>query len=573
MIKQFVMNQKVSVKLMILIVSLIVFMILMGIMGVTSVNKINNNAKVMYEEQMMANEYLSELITTNVQIETNELEFVLNQFNVDLYALDEAIALLKASEKEIQLKVEKLPMTETSAALYALYKEQEVIVNEEFVKVQERVADGKNLEAFMYFEKRLSSARDTILSTLREIKQINMEEAAQTNESNRVDANISRTFILSALVIILIIAGLFGYFVYTTIKQPINQLISDMKQVEEGNLLVRSEYKWNNEFGNLSASFNNMVGGLYNIVTKMSSNSESVAASSEQLLAAAEQSTEHSSKIASDMNNIANTAESQFMHAQESTRSMEEVAIGIQRISESAANVSELANVANDQAIIGQERMQAIKSQMGSILDGALQTSEVIQKFSEQSNAIGRSVTYIHEIAEQVNLLALNASIEAARAGEHGKGFAVVASEVRNLADSSKTAAKDISTLVAQIQNQSKVAVEIVEREKHEATQGMKEVQLTNEVFEEIVGSINVLNYQLQEVTASSEEMSASSQQVTAALMEMTQLSDTASEQAKKVSEVSKEQVQIMNEVKDNVQGLTSVAEELQQESQRFKIN
>jgi len=573
MLKQLVMNQKVSVKLMILIISLIVFMILMGVIGITSVNKINNNAKEMYEEKMMANEYLSELITTNVQIETKEIELVLNQFNVDLNAINEEIKVLKAGEQEIQLKVEKFPMSEKSAALYALYKEQDIIISEEFLKVQARVAEGKNLEAFMYFDKRLSIARDTILSTLREIKQNNMDEAALTNESNRADANVSRIILVTSLIIILIVAGLVGYFVYVTIKQPIRKLIADMKQVEQGNLMIRNRYEWNNEFGDLATSFNNMVRGLHEIVNKMTSNSEAVASSSEQLLAAAEQSTRHTAQIAADVNNIATQAKSQFMHAEESTRSMEEVAIGIQRISESAANVSELAYAANEQALMGQERMQAVQNQMGSILKGSMQTSEVIQQFSEQSNAIGRSVTYIQEIAEQVNLLALNASIEAARAGEHGKGFAVVASEVRNLADSSKTAAKDISGLVAKIQTQSKAAVEVVEREQNEVTQGMKEVQLTHAAFDQIVESIGVLNFQLQEVTASSEEMSASSQQVTAALMEMTQLSDAASQQARQVSDITNEQEQVMNEVKDNVQDLTNVAVELQQESQRFKIN
>ncbi|MCR8659584.1 methyl-accepting chemotaxis protein [Paenibacillus endoradicis] len=573
MIKQLVMNQKVSLKLMILIISLLVFMILMGIIGISSVNKINNNAREMYEDKMMANEYLSQLITTNVQIESAELELVLGQVNVDVNALNEAIAELEAMRDELQTEVEKIPMDDKSAALYALYKEQVILVHEEFLKVEARLEEGKTLEAYMYFNNRLSGVRDTIFSTLNDIKQINMDESFNTNKSNKADADLSRIILVSSLLIILIVAGLFGYFVYITIKQPINRLIADMKQVEQGDLMIRNQYKWNNEFGDLAASFNNMVIGLHAIVNKMSSNSEAVASSAEQLLAAAEQSTSHTAQIAADVNNIATQAKSQFIHAEESTRSMEEVAIGIQRISESAANVSELAYVANEQALIGQERMQAVQNQMSSILKGSMQTSEVIQQFSEQSNAIGRSVMYIEEIAEQVNLLALNASIEAARAGEHGKGFAVVASEVRNLADSSKTAAKDISGLVTKIQIQSKAAVEVVEREKIEVTQGMQEVQLTHDAFEHIVESIGVLNFQLQEVTASSEEMSASSQQVTAALMEMTQLSDAASQQARKVSEVTSEQEQVMYEVKDNVQDLTKVAVELQQESQRFKIN
>lgn len=572
MIKQYVMNLKVSVKLMILVISLIVFMILIGVIGLSSMEKINNNAKVMFTEKMMSNEYLSQLITTNVQIESVEVKLVLGTNNVDADALKQEISQLEATELELQNKIESIPMSLETTALYAAYKEQIVIVKEEYVKVEERLAAGKNLEAFIYFDHRLSEARDAMIATLREIKKINEDEATSFNESNLSDAGASRNIVIGSLIIVLLIGGFFGYFTYVTIKQPIRKLIADMKQVEEGDLTVRSQYNWKNEFGELSSSFNNMVNGLHNIVNKMSINSELIASSSEELLAAAEQSSGHTSKIALDVNGIATQSQTQLLHSQESSRSMEEVATGIQRISESASNVADMASTANEQATIGQERMEAIQNQMSSILQGSKHTTEVIKQFSEQSQEIGRSVMYIQEIAEQVNLLALNASIEAARAGEHGKGFAVVASEVRNLADSSKTAAKEISNLVTRIQAQSQAAVVVVENEQIEVTQGMQEVEMTHEVFEQIVHSIGAVNAQLQEVTASAEEMSASTQQVTAALMEMTQFSDAAAVQARMVSEITNEQQQVMAEVKDNAQGLTEVAVELQQEAQRFKI-
>lgn len=566
------MNQKISTKLMILLISLILFMLTMGLLGITSINKINSNAKEMYESKMMANEYLSELIQLNVQIESRETEIVLGEINVKTDELENEINEFITAENEVQLKLEEMGMDAESQVLYTSYKDLSVIVRNEFDKVQGLLNEGKELEAYMFFNNRLSEIRTSIVSTLTQIKQLNLADASSFNESNKTDASASRLMVTSVLVIVVLLGGFFGYFVYVTIKKPINQLIADLKRVENGDLTARNDYNWKNEFGDLSNSFNNMVTGLHTIVDKVSINSESVASSSEELLAAAEQSASHTSKIASDVTQIAAQSQTQFAHAQESSRSMEEVAIGIQRISESASNVSELANQANDQAMVGQERMASIHKQMTLILQGSKNTTEVIKNFSEQTTTIGRSVMYIQEIAEQVNLLALNASIEAARAGEHGRGFAVVADEVRNLADSSKKAAKEISTLVTRIQDQSQATVEVVEHEQVEVTNGMSEVELTHEVFEKIVNSISVVNAQLQEVTAAAEEMSASTEQVSAALTEMTQLSDAAASQASQVAEITQEQDQVMVEVKSNVQDLTEIAVELQQQSQRFTI-
>jgi len=564
------MNVDVSVKLVILIVSLLCFNVVIGFIGLNSVDKVNRNAKDMYHENMMVNEYISQLVTANVQIESAQIEIILGTTMIDFDKVNEEIVEQSNKIKEMEEKISNIKLSEASKEYYEHYIELSQNVVVEYESVMERLDQGKNLEAFAYYSNRLSKQREEIIDTLRELKQVNLDEAEASNNHNINDAKSKRLWMFVTLISLVVVGGAFGYYIFATIRTPIRALIADMKLVEDGDLTVNNKYEWDNEFGKLSNSFNNMVTSLNIIVTKMSSNSHNVASSSEELLASAEQSNENTEHIANDVRSIADQASTQLIHAQESTRSMEEVAAGIHRISESASQVAEKAASASDQAHHGQARMGAITKQMNSINSGVEQTSEVIQAFAEQSDAISKSVSFIQEISEQVNLLALNASIEAARAGEHGKGFAVVANEVRNLADHTKQSAMSITKLVNEIQRKSASAVEVVGRSQEEIHLGMNEVKQTHQLFEQIVESITVINAQLQEVSAASEEMSASSEQVTAALMEMTQLSDANAQRAKQVSLTTDEQQQIMNEVKSNVQGLAEIATELQKESQRF---
>ena len=570
MLKRAIMNVDVSVKLVILIVSLLCFNVVIGFIGLNSVDKVNRNAKDMYHENMMVNEYISQLVTANVQIESAQIEIILGTTMIDFDKVNEEIVEQSNKIKEMEEKISNIKLSEASKEYYEHYIELSQNVVVEYESVMERLDQGKNLEAFAYYSNRLSKQREEIIDTLRELKQVNLDEAEASNNHNINDAKSKRLWMFVTLISLVVVGGAFGYYIFATIRTPIRALIADMKLVEDGDLTVNNKYEWDNEFGKLSNSFNNMVTSLNIIVTKMSSNSHNVASSSEELLASAEQSNENTEHIANDVRSIADQASTQLIHAQESTRSMEEVAAGIHRISESASQVAEKAASASDQAHHGQARMGAITKQMNSINSGVEQTSEVIQAFAEQSDAISKSVSFIQEISEQVNLLALNASIEAARAGEHGKGFAVVANEVRNLADHTKQSAMSITKLVNEIQRKSASAVEVVGRSQEEIHLGMNEVKQTHQLFEQIVESITVINAQLQEVSAASEEMSASSEQVTAALMEMTQLSDANAQRAKQVSLTTDEQQQIMNEVKSNVQGLAEIATELQKESQRF---
>jgi methyl-accepting chemotaxis protein len=165
-------------------------------------------------------------------------------------------------------------------------------------------------------------------------------------------------------------------------------------------------------------------------------------------------------------------------------------------------------------------------AQMEEIRKASMESATAIKELDNKSKQIGEIVSLITNIADQTNLLALNAAIEAARAGEHGRGFAVVADEVRKLAEESRDAAKEISRLISQIQHDTGVVVGSVERGNITVASGVEALNETVGAMKEIVQGAIKTAEMVQEIAAAAQEQSASIEQITASVEEITSISD-----------------------------------------------
>lgn len=258
---------------------------------------------------------------------------------------------------------------------------------------------------------------------------------------------------------------------------------------------------------------------------------------------------------------------------EENKKAMEESSISLQRVAESSATVSESSIDVLRRAEEGNQMIKQTIQQMNTIGGSVQKSSSVIQDLAESSKEIGEIVEVISTIANQTNLLSLNAAIEAARAGEHGKGFAVVADEVRKLADQSQQSSEQIAALIHAIQEKTNDAVDRMKTGFKEVEQGVTIADQAGEAFGHILQSIQIVNEQLQESSAATEEVAAAVEQLTASSEQLVHIATNVTASTQSVAAASDEQLASTEKFVSSANSLSDLAQELQDEMNKFKIN
>ncbi|WP_409304168.1 methyl-accepting chemotaxis protein [Peribacillus sp. SCS-155] len=384
-------------------------------------------------------------------------------------------------------------------------------------------------------------------------------------------AGISQVMLFSVIATVLAIGS--GIIISLLISRPITALAKITEQVASGNLNVRKlKLKSKDEIYNLNESFEKMTVNLRDMISGIASNSDQVAASAEQLTASAEQSSKASETVASAIQEIAGGTDITTVKLQSNSSSLNEVLEGVLRISESSTNVTELSRNTTVQAEEGGKYVEDNLAQMRFIHESVSRSNDVIGSLAKRSKEIGEILDVINGIAEQTNLLALNAAIEAARAGEHGKGFAVVADEVRKLAEQSQSSTKNIAHLINMIQKDTEESVIIMNEVVKNAEAGVKVSEQTSEKFSLILDSTRGITPQIEEVTATVQQISASIEEVSSAAYEISSLAKANAASTEEVAASTEEQLASMEEIDSSAQALAMMAEELKVLVNRFKL-
>jgi len=352
------------------------------------------------------------------------------------------------------------------------------------------------------------------------------------NQQASIEVNsILRTSLIISLIIMLL-GFILAYLVAQMISNPLRLVDSEAAKIAKGDLTGQAiAIRAKDETGRLSESFNTMQANLQDIVKQMQDKAQVVASSSTELSASAENVSAGATETASTISEVAST---------------------VQQIAANSQHIAYASSQASGFAKEGSEGLHNVVVQMDAIQQVATSAGKLIRELSEATGKITQIVDLITHIADQTNLLALNAAIEAARAGEHGRGFAVVAEEVRKLAEQSASAAKDIQSLIGNIQHESQKAVQGSEQNASQVAEGVKKVKEVRVIFEKIINAIQDLAEEINQVAAGTEEMSSSVQNVAAA---------------------AEEQTATMEEVASTTQNLTMLAEDLETLAKKFKLS
>ena len=369
-------------------------------------------------------------------------------------------------------------------------------------------------------------------------------------------------FIISVLAAIRLSAG---------ITSPLNEVLGALQRISNGDL--RQKIETDNgleEIRALGESFNKTVDSLKKLIFKSAETGESVSAASEELSATVESVVDIATETKMHMAEAAKKTQAKLAVSHDSIVTITDMVDAI----DSTVTAADAAAAVDSQKIAddGSRKSDSAVQQMLTIQSDVNATASAIAELGEKSNQVGQIVDTISEIAEQTNLLSLNAAIEAARAGEHGRGFAVVAEEVSKLANQTDEAAKEIAKIITQVQNETTMAIQNMDRSCQGVETGVLSVRQTVDSFKEIFASIENLTSKINEIKMLSDKQRDGSQQVQQAVHDISAYLEENTKGMKYISDKSQSQLASMQEIQIASNALAELSSKLQGELNRFSI-
>ncbi|MED4865386.1 methyl-accepting chemotaxis protein TlpC [Bacillus subtilis] len=374
------------------------------------------------------------------------------------------------------------------------------------------------------------------------------------------------------LVIVIMLSVILVLVFTRKINKRLNALKSAFESAGNGDMTIEVSDKTGDELSELSVYYNKMRMKLNDTIQTVQQSALQLASASQQLSAGAEETNQASEKITEAVQQIANGAQDQIIRIENSESSLKQASADIRDISANTAAIADKGQLAQSKADIGQKEIANVQAQMDAIHQSIQKSGEIIHQLDGRSKQIEQILSVITQIADQTNLLALNAAIEAARAGEQGKGFAVVADEVRKLAEESQQSAGQISKLIIEIQKDMNRSARSVEHVKTEAAEGVTMIQHTRDAFKEIAAATGEISAEISDLSASVTNISASAHQINDSFAANTADIKESTKNTRQAAALTEEQFAAMEEITAASETLSQLAEELTGIISQFKM-
>ncbi|MEM6853777.1 MAG: methyl-accepting chemotaxis protein, partial [Planctomycetota bacterium] len=340
-----------------------------------------------------------------------------------------------------------------------------------------------------------------VIDNQHQIQESLVDSAAEIAEAAKAEVLVAETVIAVVSGVAILIGIAASFFITRMIVRPIKRYLVKLERVGEGDLSQQIEVTQADEIGEMGRGINTMIQTMSEVIGRVQMASHEVASASTELSATTEQ-------MSSSMN-------LQTEQIGEISQAIEEMSGAVVDVARKAADASNCATQAGDAARDGGTVVNQTIDGMNTISTAVSDSARSVEELGKRGEQIGEIIATINDIADQTNLLALNAAIEAARAGEHGRGFAVVADEVRKLADRTTQATDEIAQSISAIQNETQEAVSRMTAGTDQVGQGVESAREAGRSLEQIVGSASEVAAMIHSIAAATEEQSATTEQIT----------------------------------------------------------
>lgn len=515
-----------------------------GVVGVVNILRLSANEKSMFEDMLVPVAQFGKMSTAFQRVRVNLAKVLLTGNHASKEKYRAQITELSGEITRLTREVEKKCSNAEEKALLNEFEASRAVFRPIISRIIDYSIAGKNTEATVLYEGDAVAAALAEQAILDKLVQLTSRHAMETSRDNASTAHTAVLFNTVLAVLGVVLAVGLGLFISRIITRPLKEGVEFAAAVSAGDLTRRLEMNRRDEVGTLADALNGMVENLRDVITRMSTASDTVSSAAAQLCANSQQTATGTEEVAAQAGTVATAGE--------------EMAATSMEIAQNCTMAADSSQKANDSAITGASIVRDTVAVMNRIAGKVKDSARTVEKLGRRSDEIGRIIGTIEEIADQTNLLALNAAIEAARAGEQGRGFAVVADEVRALAERTTKATKEIGEMIKAIQAETKGAVDTMEDGVKEVEKGTAEAARSGDALKDILEQISAVTMQVSQMATAAEQQTATTNEISSNIQQITEvINDTARGAEESASAANQ---------------LAKMAEELQEIATHFRL-
>lgn len=515
----------------------------LGIFSLRQLSKVNAATVDLATSWMPSVEALAKIRYDTTSLKRRELNLLLadrkeiNSWKQQLQELHDALA---ADDKHY----EPLISSDQEHKIYDEYRADTVRTESAETQVVKLVGKGKHKEALKLSQGEGRLAVDAALEKVGEDIKLNVDGGNATAQSAAAAYSSSRYWVIGTIVAAVALGIILLVTITKSIATPVHQTMAVLQSLAARDLTASIEADSTDELGVMAVALNQTIEVLRGTLATITQSAEQLASASEEISAGAGQTAE-SSRVQSDQTLQVATA-------------MQEMSSTVLQISENSQKASDASRSAAEAARNGGKVVEETLVTMRGIADSTSKVASTVTELGKGSEKIGKIISVIDDIADQTNLLALNAAIEAARAGEQGRGFAVVADEVRKLAERTTKATKEIADMIKSIQRETQNAVQAMEEEIKEVQVGVEKTTASGAALREIIKMSDNVGDMIATIATAATEQSATTEQINS---NVSQISGSTQESSAAAAQTSKA-----------CSDLSSLAFDLQHLVKQFKL-
>ena len=504
-----------------------VLVVLLGVFAVNRMTQMRQSSQDMSANQLPSMTHLGTITENVLRMRILSFRVLVNREPAALQEAETRIGVLADKVKTAQAKYATLPAGPEEAALYKTFG----VTLDNYLKAQaEMVAlskQGKVDEMRALINSRIKEGTDQMGEQLNKLIAINAADAKQADEDAGQSYEGAITGVVAVSVVAALLTVLLAWLLTRSIVTPLRKAVEVAETIAAGNLSKTIEDDGKDEPARLLSALSTMQASLRQTIQHIAGSATQLASAAEELSAV----TEEASRGLQQQNNEIDQA----------ATAVNEMTAAVEEVARNAVSTSEASGQSNQAAREGRDRVMETVGAIQTMTQDVQNTSAMIEGLAAQGRDIGKVLDVIRAIAEQTNLLALNAAIEAARAGEAGRGFAVVADEVRALAHRTAQSTQEIEKMVAGIQNGTGEAVQSMQQSNQRSQTTLEMARAAGASLEQITASISLINERNLVIASASEEQAQVSREVDRNLVNIRDLATQSAAGANQTSAASHE--------------------------------